>query len=240
MCKNSQQQQGHISRIPLFSVFFHLFEIQFKEEREKILKVVLADEADKSDNDPESHDFLDEDALKRLRKEGGKVSFEEMGKIIGQRWKNIEPNRLTKFSELAAEDTERYKKEMTEYNGRQEQKMRNEALKPPVSSFTRGDKSGMASMMDPSRAGYGDAMASFGAQMGGYYGGMDFSAYGMGMGGMYAPYGYPASMGGGADGMGGSGSGMAGRMDSSQYAQGGGGMYGMMGGGYQGQMMGYG
>lgn len=199
---------------------------------------MLSDDVDNSDNDPESDDYLDEDALKRLRKEGGKVSFEEMGKIIGQRWKNIDPNRLTKFSELAAEDTERYKKEMAEYNGRQEQKMRNEALKPPVSSFSRADKSGMTGMMDPSRGGYADAMSSFGAaQMGGYYGGMDFSAYSMGMGGMYNPYaGYPG-MGGGADVMGGSGGGMGGRMDGGQYAQG---MYGMMGGGFQGQMMGYG
>lgn len=48
----------------------------FKEEREKILRVVLADEPEKVVNDPESEDYLDDDMLKRLRKEGGKVSFE--------------------------------------------------------------------------------------------------------------------------------------------------------------------
>lgn len=48
----------------------------FKEEREKILKVVLAEDPEKVENDPESEDYLDEDMLKRLRKEGGKVSFE--------------------------------------------------------------------------------------------------------------------------------------------------------------------
>ena len=33
---------------------------------------------------------------------------------------------------MASEDTERYKNEMQTYNGRQEAKMRSEALKPPV------------------------------------------------------------------------------------------------------------
>ena len=56
----------------------------FKEEREKILKVVL-DEDGTAENDPKSEDYLNDEILGRLRKEGGKVSFEEMGKLIGQR-----------------------------------------------------------------------------------------------------------------------------------------------------------
>lgn len=52
----------------------------FKEEREKILKVVLAEDPEKVDNDPESEDHINEETLGRLKKEGGKVSFEEMGK----------------------------------------------------------------------------------------------------------------------------------------------------------------
>ena len=159
----------------------------FKEEREKILKVVLAEEPEKVENDPESEDYLGPEQVSKLRKEGGKVSFEEMGKLIGARWKNIDPDRLSKFSELATEDTDRYKKEMASYNGRQEAKMRSEALKPPV---------GFPQTMKPDGRGYPDGMG-FNPSMAqaGYPYAVDFS-YGMPMN-MYGYSGY-AAMGAGA------------------------------------------
>lgn len=233
----------------------------FKEEREKILKVVLAEEPEKVKNEPGTDDFLDEETIGRLKKEGGKVSFEEMGKIIGQRWKNIDPDRLATYSELASEDTERYKTEMQAYNGRQEAKMRSEALKATPTQYPgpgaapggpRGPEGfgGPGAGVDPRMAGYPDQMVNMSAfgnpggpgGPGGYnpYGGMDFSGYGgaMGMGayGMGAYGGY--AMGGPQDAMG-----MRGGMEpqGGAYGPGGYGAMGMMGGGFpQGGMMGYG
>lgn len=218
----------------------------FKEEREKILRVVLAEDPEKVENDPKSEDYLDEEALRKLRKEGGKVSFEEMGKLIGMRWKNIDPDRLSKYSELAAEDTERYKKEMQTYNGRQEAKMRSEALKPPAQAYGARHDLGKGGI-PPDVRGYPDSMSQFGQPgMAQYpYGGMDFGGYpGMGMNGMYNPYGGYPGMGGPP--MSGGGHEMSGRMEGGvppQYAAGSaGGMYGGMMGAqaFQGGMMGYG
>ena len=210
----------------------------FKEEREKILKVVLAEDPKTVQPDPEADDFLDEQIIGRLKKEGGKVSFEEMGKIIGQRWKNIDPDRLSKYSEMASEDTERYKTEMQTYNGRQEARMRSEALKPPstyppMAQAPYPSQAAMPSGADPSRGGYHDPMghmAGYGmapGAYGSYGGGMDFSGYGA--------MGYGMGAYGGAYGMPG------GQMDPNMYgAPAGYGQMGMMGGGFQGQMMGYG
>lgn len=168
-------------------------------------------------------------------------------RIIGQRWKNIDPDRLAKYSELASEDTERYKTEMQAYNGRQEAKMRSEALKPPVSYGgppPPGDGRGppgyppgpMMGGPDPSRGGYPDPMAGFAnpGMAAGYgpYGGMEFAA---GYGSMPMGYGMAYSGYGGGQEMG-----MRGGMEPSAY--GGAGGYGTMGmmGGFQGGMMGYG
>ncbi|KAI2498630.1 high mobility group [Fragilaria crotonensis] len=147
----------------------------FKEEREKILKIVLAEDPSKVKNDKDSEDYIDDAMLARLKKEGGKVSFEEMGKLIGQRWKGIDPDRLSTYSEMAAEDTERYKKEMLSYNGRQEAKMRSEALKPPAwnagkgaSEASYGNPVVKAPVELPTRSaipsGYSDTMASYANQ----------------------------------------------------------------------------
>lgn len=176
-------------------------------------------------------------------------------RLIGQRWKNIDPDRLAKYAEMAAEDTERYKTEMQTYNGRQEAKMRSEALKPPAAFQGHGGPGGPGAerfgagpgvppgMEAAGRGGPGGysqeqmaQMSAFGnpgaaAAMGAYGGGNPY-------GGMEGFGGYGAAMGMGAYGMGAYGGygamggqeamGMGGGMgaDASAYGRGVGGGYG--------------
>mmetsp|Transcript_11225 Transcript_11225/g.21464 ORF Transcript_11225/g.21464 Transcript_11225/m.21464 type:complete len:305 (-) Transcript_11225:214-1128(-) len=181
----------------------------FKEEREKILK--LLEGGKDVENDPSSDDYISETELEKLRKndkDGTHKSpkFEELGKLIGTRWKALPPDRLTKYSELASEDTERYRKEMTAYNGRQEAKMRDEALnKPPPPAYHPhhhqypGHDGKALGGGQPPRAPVQvydmNQMSSAAA----YAQQQQAMSYGYPMGGMDS-YGYPAMYGGGAGG----------------------------------------
>jgi len=92
----------------------------FKEEREKIVAVVLNE--DPSSEDVEKSDLTAEEITK-LRKDTGKVNFEEMGKLIGSRWRVVsqDPDRKQKYDTQAGGDTLRYKDEMEKYNKKQEE-----------------------------------------------------------------------------------------------------------------------
>lgn len=48
----------------------------------------------------------------------GKVSFEEMGRMCGRRWKDVSPEERRIYEEHARNDAERYKREKREYNER--------------------------------------------------------------------------------------------------------------------------
>lgn len=172
----------------------------FKEERQKILKIVQNDDTEevKKLNDPKNDDYIDEEMVGRLKKEGGKVSFDDMGKLIGSRWKNIDPDRLSKYSEMASEDAERYKEEMKSYNSRQEEKMRNEAVKP-ANSPDRGrhphhpypeygmEAPGGYPMGYPPEMYYGGGYGYPADPYGGYYGGYAYPPPPMGGGGGGSP-----------------------------------------------------
>ncbi len=60
--------------------------------------------------------ILDDETLERLLTPDGKISFEQIGKLIGQNWKKVDPVRLAKYTEMAKQDRRRYKQEMDAFN----------------------------------------------------------------------------------------------------------------------------
>mmetsp|Transcript_26063 Transcript_26063/g.55009 ORF Transcript_26063/g.55009 Transcript_26063/m.55009 type:complete len:474 (-) Transcript_26063:309-1730(-) len=48
--------------------------------------------------------------------DGNGTSFEDIGRIIGQRWKNIEGDELAKYKEMAKKDNERYRDQMKRFH----------------------------------------------------------------------------------------------------------------------------
>lgn len=169
----------------------------FQQERQKILAYLARD---KSAPPPAGlEEVVDAEQEKRLIKETGKVSFEEMGKIIGTRWKSLPNGSLSKFTELALGDTERYKKEMVVYNKKQDDAA-TQAMKAQTDSAGRplpGTAAGMPGgpMAGPYGGAQGNLYASPYGVPGMAYPGGNMAFPGMQMGGYpnpsYPGYGYP-------------------------------------------------
>mmetsp|Transcript_331 Transcript_331/g.665 ORF Transcript_331/g.665 Transcript_331/m.665 type:complete len:179 (-) Transcript_331:269-805(-) len=58
-------------------------------------------------------------AKKRKRPPHGKIGFESLAKIVGQRWKELKPDELAKYKKLADVDMVRYRAEMESYVAKQ-------------------------------------------------------------------------------------------------------------------------
>merc|ERR1712238_187327 len=56
---------------------------------------------------------------KRKRPPHGKIGFESLAKIVGQRWKELKPDELSKYKKLADVDMIRYRAEMESYVAKQ-------------------------------------------------------------------------------------------------------------------------
>ena len=108
------------------------YNIFFKDERANILSGIPdKSEEDEDDEDDEEKKVKDEDGgdgeegedgekkkssgKKRKRVPHGKIGFESLAKIVGQRWKELPPDELEKYKKLAEEDMKRYRKEMESY-----------------------------------------------------------------------------------------------------------------------------
>ena len=96
--------------------FVSAYNFFFKEERERIVKIVQAEDGAISDNkNPESEDYISPEMKQTLKCENGKVRHQEVVKLVGERWRKLNAARHAHYSELAAADKERYRKEMAIY-----------------------------------------------------------------------------------------------------------------------------
>lgn len=104
------------------------YNLFFQEERKSMLsqipnKISSKDLIVASEDQQSSPDSNIDSVRKRKRiVKHGKLGFEEMAKIIGSKWKDIEPERLSRYQEEANKDRERYKKEVETYNIKQQKK----------------------------------------------------------------------------------------------------------------------
>ena len=69
--------------------------------------------------DPKSLGTSAESRSKRKKSPHGKIGFEHLAKMIGQRWQNLSDDRMAYYKKLADADMKRYKVEMEEYVSRQ-------------------------------------------------------------------------------------------------------------------------
>ena len=68
------------------------------------------------------------------RKSHGKLGFQEMAKIIGARWRTLDPASIAYYNDLAVLDKSRYKKELKEYQHRMKELQVHQAPEQPTAN----------------------------------------------------------------------------------------------------------
>mmetsp|Transcript_4077 Transcript_4077/g.5339 ORF Transcript_4077/g.5339 Transcript_4077/m.5339 type:complete len:368 (-) Transcript_4077:217-1320(-) len=102
------------------------YNIFFKEERKRILESIPSkgEEGDDASKEEESEENveIDEKTGKKKRKKTphGKIGFENLAKIIGQRWQELKEDKIAYYKDLAAQDMKRYKEQMEIFLTKQE------------------------------------------------------------------------------------------------------------------------
>jgi len=91
----------------------------YKLHRENIIQRAL-DPATQNNN-PDDPDYIDEEWMTKLiNTESGKVNVQNVGRLVGQRWKATPSEGRTKYEEMAGQDQQRYNQEFEEYRANAE------------------------------------------------------------------------------------------------------------------------
>ena len=100
----------------LFPIHYNsAYNIFFKEERQRILAKIPEGEDSKAA--PAAGDAK---TRKRKKRPHGKIGFENLAKVIGQRWQELTPEQVEYYKKKAEEDMKRYKDQMEEYLAKQD------------------------------------------------------------------------------------------------------------------------
>jgi len=182
----------------------------FKEDRARLVAIVQNE--DNATELREKNPDITDEVVSKLLKNDGKISFAEMGKIIGKRWKDITKEKKERYNNLASHDADRYKAEMHKYNEKQEEtRVKNKrsaelqfaqmaasnAQMTANNAQMAATQAQQASMMSPSMIKYSEAQTSqpgmYPAQMGYPVPPYSNTPYGyqhphMGIMGAYNPY----------------------------------------------------
>jgi len=123
------------------------YNIFFKQERARIINIATAeDDSSILDGNGENESASKGSDTRKTRALRGKIGFENLAKMIGNRWKNLNPSQLEQFKALALEEAERYRCEMKEYHISQgEKKKLNDSIRAKEKSqeasiSTKGEK----------------------------------------------------------------------------------------------------
>jgi HMG-box domain len=79
-----------------------------------------ADEPDEEDEEEKGSDTEGKDSRKKKKRPHGKIGFESLAKVIGQRWQELDPEQVELYKKEAEIDMKRYKQEMEVYLGRKD------------------------------------------------------------------------------------------------------------------------
>jgi hypothetical protein len=109
--KNTRKKPKDRPKRPLSAYNFF-----FKEERQRILEDLPEGEEKEQPSSSCDKNEQDGGTRKRKKRPHGKIGFESLAKMIGQRWQELEPEGVEYYKKKADADTQRYKEEMKVYS----------------------------------------------------------------------------------------------------------------------------